>query len=175
MPDTTLSQAIKEAYAAAPTSDVTLHTIEMTHASFSTPLRFVRDVADCNAMLEATAPVNPSTVVTFTGMAFDLRLPDVRTDGLPTMQLVMDNTGREIMTQFELAAASTSPIAVRYRAYLASALGAGPQNSPILTMEVQGVTITITRITLECGFLDLLNRRFPTVEYSADVYAGLIP
>lgn len=175
MPDTTLSAALAEAYAVAPAGDVVLHTIELTHASFSTPLRFVRDVADAQCMHEATAPVNPSTVVTYTGMAFSLRLPDVRTDGMPTMQLEVDNTGREIMEQLELAAASTSPISVRYRAYLASALGAGPQNSPVLTMEVQGVTITLTRITLECGFLDLLNRRFPSVDYSADIFAGLVP
>lgn len=175
MPNTTISQALAEAYASVPTTEVIFHTLEITHAAFSTPLRFVRDVADLTATLEADAPVNPGASVIFTGMAFDLRLPDVRTDAMPGMQVEIDNTGREVMAQLELAASSTLPISVRYRAFLGSALAAGPQNSPVLTMEVQSVQITLARITLECGFLDLINRRWPAVEYAADTYPGLIP
>jgi hypothetical protein len=62
MPNTTLSEAIKEAYATAPTDVVMLHTIELRHPSFSfvadkergagTAVRIVRDTQNLWATLE---------------------------------------------------------------------------------------------------------------------------
>ncbi len=59
MPDPSLSQAIKEAYAAAPSGVVILHTLELRHPSFvdddgnTTAIRVVRDHADLTARLES--------------------------------------------------------------------------------------------------------------------------
>ena len=52
MPDPTLSQAIREAYAAAPSDVVILHTLELRHPAFvnddesPTAIRVVRDHRD---------------------------------------------------------------------------------------------------------------------------------
>ena len=46
MPDTALSAALKEAYASAGVDEVILHTLELWHASFTVPVRVVRDNAD---------------------------------------------------------------------------------------------------------------------------------
>jgi Domain of unknown function (DUF1833) len=175
MPDPTLSQALAEAYAAAPVAEVIYHTLEVWHAAFAAPLRVVRDFADLTATLEASAPRNPGASVSFTAFAFDLRLPEVHTEGPPTLQIEIDNVGQELLGQIDLATSSITPISVIYRAFLASALTAGPQNSPVLALEVQSINVTPARITLECGFLDLTNRRFPGVDYGADVYPGLVP
>ena len=71
MPDSTLSQALKEAYAAAPTSQIVYHTLEIYHPAFTQPIRVVRDFVDLAATLEATAPRNASQTVTGNA-AFDV-------------------------------------------------------------------------------------------------------
>ena len=59
MSDDTLSAAIKEAYAVAPSDVVIYHTLEIRHSSFATPIRVVRDNATLSATLEAgDAPDN---------------------------------------------------------------------------------------------------------------------
>ena len=173
MPDATLSQALAEAYAAAPAAEVVLHTLEIWHASFTAPVRVVRDFADLTATLEAGAPRNPGAAVTFTAYAFDFRAPEVSSDAPPTLTIELDNVSQELLAQIDLSTASTTPISVIYRVYLASATSA-PQNSPPLVLEVQSIQVSPTRISIECGFLDLANRRFPSVDYTADVYPGLI-
>ena len=55
MPDPSLSAAIKEAYASAPTDTVILHTLELRHPDFVAPIRDVNDHANLTATLEATA------------------------------------------------------------------------------------------------------------------------
>ena len=51
MTDTTLSQALKEAYASAPSEVILLHTLELRHPSFvddngnPTAIRVVRDLS----------------------------------------------------------------------------------------------------------------------------------
>ena len=61
MPDPSISQAIKEAYAAAPSDVVILHTLELRHPAFKddegqpTAIRVVRDHVDLTARLEPTA------------------------------------------------------------------------------------------------------------------------
>ena len=83
MPDPALSQAIKEAYAAAPSDVVILHTLELRHPAFvddagePTAIRVVRDHADLTARLEPGAPLDGGAMVTFIAMAFDLSQPPV--------------------------------------------------------------------------------------------------
>jgi hypothetical protein len=66
MPDTTLSAAIKEAYASA--TAIVYHTLEFRHPAFTEPIRVVRDHNDLLATLEATAPENPGEEVRFVGL-----------------------------------------------------------------------------------------------------------
>ena len=61
MTGTTLSQALKEAYASAPANVVIYHTMELRHPAFTAPIRVVRDYAPLTATLEATAPADPAT------------------------------------------------------------------------------------------------------------------
>ena len=55
MPDPSLSDAIIEAYATAPTDQVIYHTLELWHPIFTAPIRVVRDNAAISAMIEASA------------------------------------------------------------------------------------------------------------------------
>lgn len=172
MTDTTLSQAIKEAYASAP-ADVIYSTLELRHPAFSSPIRVVRDFADLTATLEATAPVNPSTSVTFTRFAFDFTKPEVSSVGVPQITITMDNVDRAIVANIEAALATTDLVQVTYREYLGSNLTV-PANNPPLSMTIMSVTADVFKVTAVAGFPDLMNRRFPSQEYSAEVFPGLV-
>lgn len=173
MPDDTLSLAIQEAYASAPSAGIIHHTLEIWHPAFTVPIRVVRDHADLTATLEATAPRNPSEAVTFIGYAFDIVPPEVTHSAVPQCVIEIDNISRDILAQFDAAVHSPSPITVIYRAFLSDDLS-GPENDPPLTMELQSVTADVFRIRATAGFGDLSNKRFPGMDYTAEVFPGLI-
>lgn len=172
MPDSTLSDAIKEAYATA--GDVPIYpTLEFRHPAFSTPIRVVRDRNDLTAKLESDAPVNAGEYVTFLGYAFDFLKPEVSTTGVPQMTITIDNVSRLITAAIEESLASAEVVKVTYREYLANDL-TGPQNDPPITADVISITADVFKITAVVGFPTLTNRRFPTLEYDADTFPGLV-
>lgn len=174
MPDTTLSQAIKEAYASAPANVIIYHTLELRHPAFSTPIRVVRDYQDLTATLEAGAPVDPGATVTFIAFAFDFTKPEVSPTGVPQITITMDNVSREIVANIEAALTTTDMVQVTYREFISTDLSA-PQNNPPLSMTIMSITADVFKVTAVAGFPDLMNRRFPTQEYSAEVFPGLAP
>lgn len=174
MTDTTLSTALKEAYAAAPAGVVIYHTLELRHPAFTAPIRVVRDYVDLTATLEATAPANPSTSVTFTRFAFDFTKPEVSSAGVPQITITMDNVDRAIVANIEAALTTTDLVQVTYREYLSTDLSA-PQNNPPLNMTIMSVSADVFKVTAVAGFPDLMNRRFPSQEYSAEIFPGLTP
>lgn len=173
MPDSTLSQAIREAYAAAPADVIVYHTLEIDHPAFTTPIRVVRDVADLTATLESTAPRDASQSVSFIAYRFDVVPPDVSSTAIPQCVIEIDNVSRTILTQIEAAMATTDLITCIYRQFISTDLSA-PQNDPPLTLTVQTITATVFRIRATCGFGDLANRRFPALDYTAETFSGLI-
>lgn len=173
MPDSSLSAAIAEAYASAPTDEIIYHTLEFRHSSFTTPIRVVRDVADLVATLEADAPEDPSTAVTFTAFAFDFSLPDLGQAASPEILISIDNVGREIIGYMDLAAQTSDMIEVTYRPYLSSDLS-GPQMNPPLTLVVREVNATVFKVECRATFGDFANRRFPNETYDAQRFPGLI-
>jgi hypothetical protein len=174
MPDTALSQAIREAYASAPNTDVAFHTLEIYHPSFTTPIRVVRDFVDLSAKLESTAPRDASTYVTFIGYAFDIVPPEVSTTGVPQCQITIDNVSRDIMANLESAVTTSTPITVIYRMFLSSDL-TGPQNNPPMALTIISISADVFKITATATFGDLVNKRFPSQNYTIDTFPGLVP
>lgn len=174
MPDSTLSEAIKEAYASAPADAVIYHTLEIWHENFTAPIYVVRDFDDLNATIESGAARNASTEVTFVGFAFDIVPPEVDKAGVPQCVIEIDNASREILANIELAMGSTSPITVIYRAYLSDDLS-GPENDPPLELTIMSITADVFKVRATAGFGSLANLKFPRQEYSAEVFPGLIP
>lgn len=173
MPDSTLTQAIKEAYASAPTNVVILHTLELYHPAFSTPIRVVRDFTDLTATLEATAPRNPSAAVLFTAFNFDFNKPEVSPDGIPQVTISLDNVDRGIVANIEAAMTTTDLVTVIYREFLSNDLSS-PQNNPPLAMTIISITADMFKVTATATFPNLMNKRFPTKEYSSEMFPGLI-
>lgn len=173
MPDSLLSQAIKEAYASAPDEIVILHTIELRHAAFSVPIRVVLGYETLIARLEATAPVDAGLDVEFEPFAFRFSPPDVKSDGLPELELEIDNVSQEIEDQLELAAASAQAVDITYRPYLSTDLTA-PHMDPPLTLQLKSVEANDFRVRARAGFRDLVNRSFPGEDYTWTRFPGLI-
>lgn len=176
MPDPNLSEAIKEAYASAPTDKVILHTLEIWHPNFTQPIYVVRDLADLTATIEATAARNAGQPVTFVAFGFNIVPPEVDMSGVPQCVIEIDNVSREILANIEATMGSTTTITVIYRAYLSGAGAAvGPENDPPLELTIHSITADPFKVRATAGFGSLANLKFPRQEYSAEVFPGLIP
>ncbi len=173
-----LTDALKEAYAVAPTTSVILHTLELRHPSFkdsegsAVAIRVVRDKQNLTATLEAGAPLDPSTAVEFIALGFDFTLPAVRDNESPRLILSIDAVGREIVEHLEQAMEDPQPVEVTYRPYLSDDL-AQPEMNPPLTLQLTQVTVDALQVTGTCVYTDLVNRRFPSAVYSQALFPAL--
>ena len=178
MPNNTLSQALQEAYASAPSDIVILHTLELRHPSFiddqgqPTAIRVVRDNNDLTARLEANAPINANQMVVFVAMGFELELPSIDTAPVPEIAITLDNVTREIIKHLDGAAESQDKIEVTYRPYLSNDLE-GPQMDPPITLVLTEVTADSYRVTGRARMLDVGNKAFPSQTYTAKRFPGL--
>jgi hypothetical protein len=171
MPDPTLSDAIREAYASAPASEVVYHTLELRHPSFTTPLRVVRDWQPLTARLEASAPVDPLAWVEFAPFAFDFSLPEVG-GGLPEITVTIDHVSAEVIAYLDAAANSGDLIEMTYRPYLASDLSS-PHMDPPLTLIIREASANVLRVTARAAYVDLGARSFPRELYTSERFPGL--
>ena len=172
MPDFTLSDALREAYASAPAQEVVLHTLELRHSSFAEPLRVVCDESSLEAVLEDSAPENAGETVTFLPLSFSFRLPDVVKSTSPEIEIALDNATGEIAGYLDDAANSGSLIEVIYRPYIASDTSV-PQMDPPLSLVVRSVSASVFRATARAGYADLGNLKFPSATYDTERFAGL--
>ncbi|MBF0453621.1 MAG: DUF1833 family protein [Magnetococcales bacterium] len=178
MPDSSLSDAIKEAYASAPADIVILHTLELRHPTFvddlgaPTSIWVVRDHADLTARLEASAPVNGGEIVTFIALSFDLDLPPVDTVPVPEISITLDNVDRAIIEALDGAATSQDKIEVTYRPYLSTDLD-GPQMDPPLTLVLTEAHADVMTVTARARMMDIGSKAFPAESYTATRFPGL--
>ena len=178
MPNDTLSLALREAYASAPSDVVILHTLELRHPSFidddnqPMAIRVVRDNQNLTVRMEATAPLNAGEMVQFIAMGFDLELPPVDTAPVPEIFITLDNVSREIVTHLDRAAESQDKIKITYRPYLSDDLE-GPQMDPPFTLVLTEVSADASRVTGKARMLDVGNKAFPSETYNALRFTGL--
>jgi hypothetical protein len=172
--DPALSEAIKEAYASAPADEVIYHTLEIWHPNFTQPIYVVRDFEDLNATKEPDAARDAGLEVTFVGFAFEIVPPEVDGQGVPQCVIEIDNVSREILANIEAAMGSMESITAIYRAYLSSDL-TSPENDPPLELTIMSISADAFRVRAMAGFGSLANTRFPKLDYSAEVFPGLIP
>jgi hypothetical protein len=174
MPNTTLSEAIKEAYASAPSDIVIVNTIEIRHPAFDTPIRVVADFAPVTARLEPLAPLNGGELVEFQAFAFELTLPEVMDRGVPELNLRIDNVSREIIQHIELAMGLPEKLELTYRAFLSNDLDGGPHNDPPLHLTITSIEADAMSINARASIADFVNKKFPSKEYDERQFPGLI-
>lgn len=174
MPNSNLSEALKEAYASAPTNVVVVNTLEIRHPAFTTPIRVVADYQPVTVRLEANAPENPGELVEFQAFAFEISLPELTERGVPELGIKIDNVSREIIQNIELAMPLPDQLTVTYRAYLSTDLTVGPHNSPPLTLTIISIEADAMSITARASISDFVNKKFPNQEYDETKFPGLI-
>lgn len=174
----TLSEALKEAYASAPSDVVILHTLELRHPAFkdekgnSTAIRVVRDNVNHICKLEDNAPLDGGKEVEFIALAFDLQLPPVENIPVPEISLSLDNVSTEIMRYLDQAIETQDMIEMTYRPYLSSDLSY-PQMDPPITLVITEITADISKISATARMMDIGNKSFPAENYTVKKYPGL--
>lgn len=158
--------AIREAYASCPTTEVLLETLEIRQTGVQTPIYIVRDRVPLIAKDENGA------TLTFQPCGFQFSLPPQNEDGFRSMNIVVDNIGREISDFVKACLASRVPVEVIYRPYLSTDLE-GPQMVPPLVLYLTDITITATQVQARATFLNLVNRKFPSDLYTRTRFPNL--
>lgn len=179
MPDPSVSAALAEAYAIAPSDEVILHTLELRHPLFvdeegnPDSIWVVRDRADLVATIEADAPIRGGEEITFVAFAFNFRLPQVENAPTPEIEVSIDNIDRRIVENLDAAVADTNKIVICYRPFLSSDTSA-PQMDPPLTLTLTEVKVDSFSARGKAR-LDLdLSSSFPRRLYTAAEFPGLI-
>jgi hypothetical protein len=169
-----ISEAIAEAYASATAGDPVLLTLELHHPDFTAPARVVNDFRTLTATLEADAPYNAGEAVEFSGVPFRYTKPEQTDSGAPAaVGIEIDNVSREITNLLLLAAESFEPVRVIEREYLPSDTSA-PHVLPVTTMELSGIEVSVETVRAQLSFGNLTNRKFPSLQYTAENSPGLV-
>ena len=163
----TISQALKEIYASAPTTARYVETLSFGHSLFPSTYYIVADNKPWDFLLETGQAVN------FTAMPFKVVLPTLDGNGNQDLNLTLANIGRDLVDPLEAAIANpTEPIRCTYRVYLDQP-NTQPQNDPPLTLIITAVTVTKEAVSATATRNDVLNRAFPFNFYNYKVFPGL--
>lgn len=164
-------EAIKEAYASNEDDKIILSTIEIYPASLSPPARIVLDYVDFVATLESTAPVDPSTEVTFQKAQFKFSLPE-SSDRLPMMEITIDNVSQIIGQDIENAIDNQESIPVIYREFIQSDISPEPHYI-LKNMTLKNINVG-NSVTGSLYFADYTNRQFPNSFFTTERFPGLV-
>lgn len=157
--DSTLSAALKEAYAVAPTNLRVFETLEIKHPSIGSPVYIVQDFKPLVATLETAA------TVTFLPVWFNFNLPTASESGRQDLSITIDNVDRTISDFINLAKDFATPVQIVYRPYLSNDL-TQPQLDPPLTLILQDVRINMMQVSGRATFADVINKKWPTEYYT---------
>ena len=93
---------------------------------------------------------------------------------MPEFSISIDNVSQFMMKYLDQAAVSQKKTEVIYRPYLlSSATTDGPQQNPPVIMYYYQIEVTQLRVTGKARVLDVGNRAFPSICYTATKFPGL--
>lgn len=162
----TVTPDLARIYASAPVGEEIWETLELSHPLFSKTYYIT------NAANSFTAFLETGVAVDFITLPFAAKQPSSNSGGQQDMALVIDNVDREIIEELERASADPSTrIAVTYRAYASTNLGA-PGSNPI-ALAISEVSAGLATVEATAGRADVLNKKFPAVLYTIAQFPGL--
>lgn len=180
MSDTTLSDALAEAYASAPSSRTLIHTLSITYdgmmvgdvpgevyifQGYSGDSDSADNIPTKSFRLEPAASYRGGQAVDFIGIPFDVIPPAVTNSSVSKGKLVLDGVDREVTDLVRGATMLGVPIQVTYRAYLSGLELDGPQNDPPMVFSLQAVKATAFQVTGEITVTNLSLKKFPRELY----------
>lgn len=167
---TRLTAAMEEAYAAAPSDVVILHTLELSHPSFAEPIRVVTgDEGDASELVALT--LETGATVNFRAMAFDVIPPGYDDDGPTAGRIRLDGVSDLLLPYLEAATVTAGSIAVTYRGYRSDARF--EPGDVITGLKLRRVDLTASAAEGEVGFEEVGTQAFPRVTYNIDDYPGI--
>lgn len=155
MPNTSLTEALKEAFTLCPSNVVYLDTLEINHPDADAPIYLVRDRKDWDLTIEGGGGVK-----TFEACAFRFSLPASGENGIQELNIAIDNVDRRISDFINTVKESTEPVTVTYRPYL-STDPTTPQMNPPLVLNLRDIVVTAVQVTGRASFADIINKPFP--------------
>lgn len=161
-----LQDAIKEAFALAPASVVILNTIEIRQQGVQDPIFLVQ------ARRGITATDENGVDRVYEPVGFQFSLPPSNEEGFQSLNVAIDNVGRRVTDFITTAMSVAEPIKVVYRPYLSTDL-TQPQMDPPLILYLKDVRITAIQVTGRATFMDVVNKKFPSMLYTRDRFPSL--
>ncbi len=161
-----ITDALKEAYASAPATKTIIDTIEVHQAGVQPAVYLAQSRLDVVAFDEN------SVQQTFRASGFQFTLPPANEEGFRSLNIAIDNIGREVSGFINTAKGSVVPVKITYRPYLSDDLSA-PQMIPPLVLILKDVEITTLQVTGRATFMDIVNKKFPSELYTRDRFPSL--
>lgn len=178
MSDPSISEALAEAIAIAPSDEVILNAIEIRHPLFvdeegnPDSIWAVLNNENITALIEADAPIRGGEMVEHIGMQFSLSLARIQPGAVQEIQFAIDNVDRRIVENLDIAITDGNRIVLVFRAFLSTDLEDGPQL--IRTYELSDVKVDAMRVTARARTSNDLRRAFPNRTYTATEFPALV-
>lgn len=189
MPDPTLDEVMREAYASSLPSQPIVDTIEiwfdgLKNAAGSDDALYLFDGNNATevttdgvplyaARLEDGARFHAGEIVTFIGVPFRFGLPEMTTAMVAEATIEIDDVKREMAEILEQAALAGKAIEITYRRYLKGAELDGPKALPPPVFHLHDVSAANAEVSGRLAFLAFGNRRFPFDLYRPDRFRTL--
>lgn len=164
--NTSLSEALKEAFAVCPTDKTVIHTLEIRQTGVQDPVLISQTRTGVTAFDEN------GVEKTFIAGGFQFTLPPSDEDGFKSLTVAVDNVNRVASDFIDTARQSIVPVEVVYRPYLSDDLS-GPAMNPPLILYLKDVQVTTFQVTGKCTFMDLVNKKFPSDLYLRSRFPSL--
>ena len=166
MPNPSLSEAIKEAYASCPTGKVVFDTLEIRQTGVQSPIYLVK------SQTPLTADDEDGNERTFLPSGFAFSLPPENEEGFRSINVAIDNIGRAVSDFVELAKSEKVPVELIYRPYVSDILTA-PAMIPPLVLYLKDIQVNSVQVTGRATFFDIINKKFPSELYTRARFPAL--
>jgi len=159
--------AIKEAFASAPSSKHILDTLEISQVGVQSTVYIVKSRLGITAYVEEDSDPHY-----FEPVGFQFRLPPGNEEGFRSLDISIDNVSQRVLSFIETARTTAVPVLVTYRPYMSDDLSA-PQMSPPLVLVLKDIQITPFQVVGRATFMDLVNKPFPSKLYTREQFPSL--
>mgnify|MGYP003643824263 CR=1 FL=1 len=154
---------LEQVYASG--GDVIIPTLELTCTAWTGPILL------CNGFEDQTCVTEDARTLVFVASGIDIALPAKTNQGNQTLTFAIDNVTGEAQQKIDQALEAEFEVMMTFRTYLASDLTApaeAPYRFVVRSGRMQGNTVTI-----QAGFFDAINTRFPRDLYTAIFAPGI--
>ncbi len=165
MPNDSIDDALKEVYALAPSDQVGLNALEVSHPLLTTSLWMVSDRDSWDLTLEN------GIVQTFDPVPFKDQLPASGENGITDYAIGIDNIDRQVTDFLDKVKGSTDPVKLTRRQYLAS----DPTNllGTPLVLFLSSAQVTAFSVQGRASFGDPVNKNHPSEKYTRQQFPSL--